>query len=422
MSRHSRRATAALRALTEVDPALSALALWCRHRDADLPDVPAETEGSEIRYGAAFEALALHEQIGLAGHHVLHVSLQHSARMADMALRLGERFDAELWQIACDAITNDVILAAGHALPRPAVTLSGLLDRLGAGNAKDGAPHALAEWDCERLYHLLAQAPDGAGGARRYAQDQGLRADLRAEEGVGSRARGAGEDAGQENDGAEWRTHLARALALGRAAGFGLGAISLRLADLPRSRTPWEVVLRRLLARATVHRPEPNPFRPARSWLAQTARALQDGGAPPPWQPRQMGLVRQPRLVLALDCSGSIAPDAVGLLLAEVTGVTRRMQGALHLLVFDEQIRIDRPLDPASWQTELRSLALPEGGGTDFAPVLARAAALSPSALVILTDMDGPIGACRPRFPVIWAAPQPDPPSAPFGRVLSLAR
>jgi hypothetical protein len=46
---------------------------------------------------------------------------------------------------------------------------------------------------------------------------------------------------------------------------------------------------------------------------------------------------------------------------------------------------------------------------------------MSPSALVLLSDMDGPTGPRRPAFPVIWAAPQPDPPAAPFGHVLSLA-
>lgn len=409
MTRHSRRASPALQALTEADPALAALSLWCRHRDDDTLDDPAETEGQDIRYGPAFDALPLHEQIGLAGHHVLHVALGHSARMAEMDLRLGDRFDPQLWQIATDALVNQAILSAGHALPRPALTLSDLLD----GQTDPTA--ALAEWDCERLYHRLAQS--GGEAARRAAQERALRRDLRPESGTKG---GAGEDT--PPDRAEWHAHLARAMAAGQAAGFGLGVIGHRLADLPRPRTPWEVVLRRLLARAMTDQPRPSPARPARGWLAGAGHALQTGAPLPPWHPRLQRGTAQPRLVLALDASGSVPDDTLALLTAEVTGIARRVQGALHLLVFDEALRIDRPLDPARAETDLRALDLPRGGGTDFAPVLARAMALDASALVILSDMDGPTGqAPPPRFPVIWAAPQADPPPPPFGRALSMA-
>ena len=417
---HSARATRALTALTEADPALAALALWCRHRDADPLGPPAETEGATIRYGPAFAALALHEQIGLAGHHVLHVALQHSARMGQMALRLGDRFQPDLWQIASDAIVNEAILAAGHALPRPALTLTGLLTQLRQSPESPAA--ALSAWDAERLYHHLAAAPEGAGRARRHAADQALMRDLHPQGAETSMDPDNTAGAGGEGDRhGEWRARLTRALALGRAAGVGLGALGGRLADLPRPRTPWEVVLRRLIARATLPRPAPSPLRPARGWLAQGAHALQTGAPLPPWQPRQRHDARQPRLVVALDCSGSIAPDTLRLLMGEVAGIARRSNAALHLLVFDEGLRIDQALDPAAWQTQLRALDLPQGGGTDFAPVLARAMALAPSALVILSDMDGPTGPARPRFPVIWATPQEPAPAPPFGRALSVA-
>ena len=418
MSQHSRRATAALRALSEADPALAALALWCRHRDDDNVTGAAETQGAEIRYGPAFEALAPHEQIGLAGHHVLHVSLEHSARMSAMALRLSDGFAPDLWQIACDAIVNEAILAAGHALPRPALTLSTLLERLGEGRAGSAV---LADWECERLYHRLAQSAEAAGRVRRATRDQGVTRDLRPESGA-DRGRGSDTDSGITPDRAKWRAHLTRALAVGRAAGFGLGAIGQPIGDLPQSRTPWEVVLRRLLARATLPQRQPNPFRPARQWLGLAAHAVRNSAPVPPWQPRLSRQGPQPRVVIALDCSGSIPSETLQLLMAEATGIARRMQSGLHLLVFDEEIRIDRPLDPARWRAELGALGLPQGGGTNFAPILARAASLDPSAFIILTDMDGPTGPERPRFPVIWAAPQTDPPEPPVGRVLSIAR
>ena len=416
--RHSSRASPALQALTECDPALATLALWCRHRDTDTVDM-AETQGSKIGYGAGFAALPLHQQIGVAGHHILHVALQHSARMGAMAERLGADFAPDLWQMACDAIVNEAILCAGHALPRPVLRLSGLLATMG----QEGPPESvLSQWDAERLYHQLQRAEgrgrDGAGGSvRDHAQGQGFRPDLSPECGDEAQAGGTeGLDAG------DWQAHLARAMAAGRAAGVGVGALGAPLGDLPQPRMPWEVILRRLVLNATLPRWAPNPSRPSPRWLAQAAQALEAGDTLPPWQPRQSAPVHQPRLVVALDCSGSIAPVTLRLFLAEITGIVRRMRVDLRLIVFDESIRSEMALEATRVRQVLADLELPQGGGTDFRPVLARGAGLRPAALIVLSDMDGPMGLVPKGLSVIWACPLAQPPRPAFGQVLSLAR
>jgi hypothetical protein len=429
---HSTRASAALQALTEADPALAALSLWCRHRD--MPDGLAQTQGTEIGYGPAFAALPRHEQMGLAGHHILHVALQHPARLDAMAARLGPGFDADLWQIAADAIVNEAVLAAGHALPRPALLLSDLLGA-GAGAPVSGVA-ALAEWDVDALYHHLASDPQGrARRAREAARAKGFTPDLRAggarnqprpvsADQPGARAGTArsGDGPGDEapTDPAEWRAHLSRAMAAGRVAGFGLGVIGHRLADLPRPRIPWEVILRRLLLAATLPLPRPSPYRPARSWMARAGQAVAAGTGLPPWQPRLAPVSHRPRIVVGLDCSTSVGPDQLRVMMAEVAGIARRMGGEVILLTFDTEVRQELKLDPAGWARQLAALALPQGGGTAFDPVIARAQALSASALVVLTDLDGPVSPARPRYRVVWVVPARDPPMPPFGRAISL--
>ena len=54
---HSARATTALRALQEDDPAIAALSLWCAHRDA--AEGVAQTAADTILYGPGFAALAI---------------------------------------------------------------------------------------------------------------------------------------------------------------------------------------------------------------------------------------------------------------------------------------------------------------------------------------------------------------------------
>jgi hypothetical protein len=417
VTRHSARASRALRAMNEADPAIAALALWCDHRDADGP--AAETAGSLIRYGPAFDTLPLHEQIGLAAHHVLHVALRHGARMQAMADRLGERFDAELFTVAADAIVNEALVQAGHALPRPALTLTGVLSAALIPYA--GAVQALAEWDAERLFLKLVAGGrgegSGAGRALAHARTRAFAQDLRpADGGPVPTAPEAGEDA-------RWRQHLARAMEAGRGAGRGVGTLGHRLADLPVPSTPWEVVLRGLLARALTESPQPSHRRPSRAWIAAEAEARRAGGPVPAFQPGQRRRAERPRVVIGLDASGSIDDTRLALFMAEVTGIARRVGAELHLIQFDEAVQTHLRLDPHGWQAQLAALPLARGGGTDFGPAVAAALALDPSAIVVLTDLDGPFGPAPRGVPVIWAVPAaPDPPAPPFGRVLSLLR
>jgi hypothetical protein len=418
VTRHSARASRALRALNEADPAIAALALWCDHRDVESGPA-AETAGNLIRYGPAFDTLPLHEQTGLAAHHVLHVSLRHGARMQAMADRLGERFDAELFTVAADAIVNEALLQAGHALPRPALTLTGVL--AAAMIPTSGAVQALADWDAERLFLKLLQGGrgegSGAGRALAHARTRAFAQDLTPADGSPAvEAPQAGEDA-------RWRQHLARAMEAGRGAGRGVGLLGHRLADLPVPTTPWEVVLRGLLARALTETPQSSHRRPARAWIAAEAEATRTGGPVPAFQPGLRRRSEHPRVVIGMDASGSIDDTRMALFMAEVTGIARRVGAEVHLIQFDAAVQTQVRLDPHGWPAQLAALPLARGGGTDFGPPLAAALALTPSAIVVLTDLDGPFGPAPRGVPVIWAVPAAaDPPVPRFGRVLSLLR
>jgi len=215
MSRHSSRAGPALRALIEIDPAMAALSLWCDHRDGDGP--VARTAGTMITYGPGFEALPRHEQTGVAAHHILHVALRHSVRMASMDARFGERFDPDLYAIAADAVVNEALVQSGYAIPRPALTLTGLLADL--DGAAPPAAKALAVWDTDRLYIRLTQQGSGADRAKAHVRALVFEPDL------GPTAQRS--EAAEGADEALWRQHLSRAMEAGRLAGRGCMSINI---------------------------------------------------------------------------------------------------------------------------------------------------------------------------------------------------
>lgn len=403
MAGRSERARRAFAHLPEVDPALAALALWTRAEDAAGET---RTEGGAILIGEAFEGLPLREQVGLLGHHVLHAAFRHDARMAAMAARLGGAFDRRLYNLAADAVTNSILEAGGHAPPRPAVTLAGLL-----AASRIDEPADLAAWDVDRLYVALAAlSSDGAAGRDGYMKAKAFRPDLE-----------PGEGATPEEGQGAWRSRLARAASGAGAAGRGIGPLLARLAGAADAGTPWELRLRRLLALATSSAPRVSHRRPRRGWIAAEAEARRRGGPRPVFEPGTARDGRRPRIVVGVDSSGSVADDQLALFAAEVAGVARRTGAETHALLFDDEVYARIEVAEGDLRGALDGAEVRRGGGTAFVDVIEKAAALDPSIIVVLTDLDGAFGP-PPRRRVVWATPLPTWAAPPFGEVLSLAR
>ena len=398
---HSLRAARALAQLGEIDPALAVLGLWCRHRDGDADT---ETSGEVITYGPGFDALGLPEQVGLVAHHILHVALRHSARQSGLAERLGDSFDATLFGLAADGIINDTLILAGHAIPRPAVTLTDLLEQ--AGIPEPTAIAGLQRWDADRLAMALHSDAKRARRLRDWGKSRGFTADLRPVQ---------PQDDATLQSAADWRNQMLRAMEAGRKAGQGIGRLGAILADLAPASVPWEVLLRRLLAVALTEKPQTSWRRPSGSWIARMAEADRHGGPTPVFEPGRQRNGHRPRIVIGLDTSSSIDPQTLRLFTAEAEGIARRTGAEVHLLAFDEAVHASVRMDPAAWRDH-PPVQVRTGGGTDFADLFAQSSRIDPSVLVVLTDLDAPIPA-TPRFPVVWAVPcRVDKPH--FGRLL----
>lgn len=403
MTGRSARAARAVAHLGEVDPALAVLALWCRMRDGDGPT---RTTRDTITVGPTFDRLGLPEQVGLVAHHVLHVALRHSDRQAGLAERLGDGFDATLFGLAADGIINETLILAGHAIPRPAVTLTDLLAT--AGLPATSPVDALGQWDADRLAMALHADPKRAERLRDWGQTRGFSVDLHS---------GTPEDDGKGQTAADWRNQVLRALEAGRKAGSGIGRLGAILADLTPDSVPWEVHLRGLLARALTERPRASWRRPSGAWVARSAMARRHGGPVPVFEPGRTRTDHRPRIVIGLDTSSSINLQTLRLFTAEARSIARRTGAEAHLLAFDEAVFSETRLDDQGWNS-LHGQAWRTGGGTDFGDLFARAAQLGPSILVVLTDLDAPLPP-RPTFAVLWAVPGAVTPP-PYGRVLGI--
>jgi hypothetical protein len=450
------RGTRAVQRMVEFAPSTGGLALWMHHRDlAPEPPPPAgsapvATDGHTLFYGPGFDELPSAEQVGAVAHAVLHVALRHAQRCVELQRLIGD-VDLKLFNVCADAIVNSTL---GHLawlqLPAHAVLLERLL-HASLGLACE-PQRALLEWDVERLYRAIDDRPPPRGAGRRPAQGQS--GDDPQAGGAGAAGRGGG-SGGAPQVGREDGPRAAAARALGASTAIDLrpdghartapeleaqqarewrerllrahagdGAFSMLrtlLADLPRSRTPWEQVLRTQLARCLSPRPTLSWSRPSRSYLANQGRAGPHRRMP--WEPGFGGTRTVPRLVLVVDVSGSIDAPLLQRFAREIEAITRRLESALVLVIGDDRVRRvshcePRHLKPA--RIDLERIEFVGGGGTDFTPLLEEADRHRPDLIVVLTDLDGP-ARHRPRAPVLWAVPEGAAPAkAPFGRTLSL--
>jgi predicted metal-dependent peptidase len=434
---HAHRGTRAIQRLVEFAPSTGGLALWVEHRDVDDADAEAVcTDGRRIRYGPGFESLPLPLQAGWVAHQVLHIALRHVPRQRELQQLLGD-VDAQLFNICADAIVNS---ALGHLgwleLPPRAVRLEELLADALRLNVDAGT--ALLQWDVEKLYRAIDDrdtrggradhGPQGRGGDGGRRDEPGRSAQVRADGPKAKRVRemgargprdlvrgGEADPTSPEDEAAaarEWCERLQRAHA-------GDGPHSLLralLADLPRSRTPWEQWLRTQLARALSPQRSLTWSRPSRSYLANQGRFGRHGRMP--FEPGVSPSRRVPRLAVVVDVSGSIDDALMDRFAREIEAITRRTEAGLALIIGDLRVREVLHFEPG--RSTLRDIRFDGGGGTDFTPLLEEAARHRPDLVVVLTDLDGPAD-FSPRCPVVWAVPEAHAEARePFGRKLVL--
>jgi hypothetical protein len=146
-----------LRDAIEAMPGLGGIALWVRFLDSVDHDLIARTDGIHVEAGQCYEKYDDAERRFIALHELLHVALAHPARERDMERRTQD-FDAQLYNLACDAIINAALDGVGGvSAPEIAVTLEKLLAPLGHWKKDDNPAELVRLWSSEALYHLLVK-------------------------------------------------------------------------------------------------------------------------------------------------------------------------------------------------------------------------------------------------------------------------
>ncbi len=414
---HDHRGTRAIQRMVEFAPSTGGLALWVQHRDLDhtaTNEAPIATDGHTLVYATTFEALPLAAQTGHVAHEVLRIALRHPQRFVDLQHRLGD-VDPRLFNLCADAIINSTLSHVSWLqLPATAVFLDRLL--AAALIPGPGVEASLLEWDVERLYRAIDdRRPQGQDGRRadgpRAASVRALGEQTPADLMLSPDAQEAPE--AEADEARQWSERILRA----HTSDGAHSMLRALIADLPRTRTPWEQVLRTQLARSLSPRLDVSWSRPSRSYLANQGRC--GPGRRMPFEPGFSPSKAVPRLVVIVDVSGSIENDLMTRFAREIEAITRRLEAGLTLVIGDDHVQSVAHFEPG--RANLQEIQFNGGGGTDFTPLLEEADTHKPDIIVVLTDLDGP-ARFRPCCPVLWAVPESHAAAVqPFGRKLSLS-
>jgi Putative metallopeptidase domain/VWA-like domain (DUF2201) len=396
-----------LRDAIEAMPGLGGVALWVKFLDSDDPELIACTDGFHVEAGPGYEKYDDAERRFIVLHELLHVALAHPARGREMERRT-EDFDAQLYNISCDAIINAALegVRSIHT-PDGAVTLGELLSPLGYWKKDDSPAEVVRQWSSEALYRLLAKNRE--------------RIDLRAlDPNTGFNGRdlapaiGSLQTEGDDSTEEEIRAWSSR---LKMARGSLAGIFNRLVRELPRVKTPWERILRDLLHRHARRKRRLDPSRPARRWLALERDLTEREGVDLPFE-RATSATRTGRIALAVDTSGSIDESLLSRFAAEVAAVLEQAEPLLRLIVCDADVHQVYDFSGRGGAKMLRGFRFKGGGGTDFRPAIVEAAKWKPDLLIYLTDLQGDAGE-EPAFPVLWAVPEGKA-EAPWGKIVEL--
>ena len=386
-------------------------ALIFRLTPVSAPNIPTmATDGKSLFYNPAFvDELPPDQLVGVLAHEVMHPALQHHTRR-------GNR-DRERWNEAADYAINPLVLNAGMALPKDALSNSRF--------------HNLS---AEQIYNRLTEEESGNSSSSNSPQSSGSSSNSDTSSDSQSSLPtlmdnqvpqppatpgGFGQvldapnpeapgrplsDAQRTAAETEWRAAVHEAVAVARMAGKTPVGVDRALRQMAEAKVDWRDRFQRAFA-STI----PNDY----SWMRPNRRLIHAGLYLPGISREGVG-----ELVIAIDCSGSINERQLGQFAGEVNAlIEEHRPEKVHLLYFDTLIHRHDVYSCG----ETVTLTPVGGGGTDFAPVFeyVEQQGLDPQALVFLSDLYGAFPEREPHYPVIWVSTSSQ--VAPFGETIPVA-
>ena len=328
------------------------------------------TNGTWIKYNHDFvDKMTLEETMFVLCHEVGHCMFAHMFR------RKGR--NPKKWNMAGDYVINDLLINDNIGTMPPGGLHNPQLVQQGGGTT-DG------------VYELLPDEPDDDGSGY-----NGTSIDICEDAGGDAASQGEAE--------AEIKVMVAQAAQAAKMAGKLSANLQRLVDDTLRPMVDWKDVLRRFVsARAKV---EYSFARPKRRFISEDLYMPSLGG-------QRMG-----RVLIAVDCSGSIGQKELNEFAAEMRAIKEDVSpSGIEVFYFDSEVSHHDTFA----QDEDLHVEPHGGGGTAFSPIFDKAGelGLELTCCVVLTDLCCYDFGNPPDYPVLWVSNGSD--KAPWGEVVMM--
>ena len=365
-----KQVSASLLRMGATSPYFATLAMHAAYEQSD--EIPtAATDGRTIFINKTFwEKFSVPQQDGLLLHEVLHAALLHVPRR--------ENRDAEIWNIAADAVINGMILREGYKLPDGGI----IRPELESLSTEEAYEKVLREQERKQQQPMSGIGKDLLDKAPGDAQSNQPN-----QNGKGKPQTGQGQGKSKSETQADedfWRNAQEKAQMQSQAAGKMPGGVEREVGELSASRLDWRSYLWRYLTQT------PTDFNEFDRRFVGSGMYLDSISG------------ESVQVLVAIDTSGSIDQEAVRVFLSELQGILRAYpQMQCELWYADTQLHGPHPLKAHS------PLPTPAGGGgTDFRPFFEQAGkhrfTMNKTVAIYLTDGYGPFPDPAPKLPTLW--------------------
>lgn len=296
------------------------------------------------------ESLTVQQLVFLLAHEAMHVVYAHLARMGDR--------DPEVWNIATDAVINDMLQSCSVGAP-----IEGCVSMPGSKDKTAEAVYA------ELMKNAKPQGGSGGSGAQGDGQGKGpLIKDIRPEEAKGITKEQAARAV------TEGKIEIAKAAQTARMQGKLSGGLAKLIEEYIKTTIPWHQVLERFMTgKAERHL----------SWNRPNKRFLKSA-----YMPRRDRLPSMGEIVVGIDVSGSISDREVARFMGHLNGIIEQCHPEkVHVLYVTSEVELvetfeeqDYPIKPTSKRFY---------GGTDMCEVVRWTEDNAPDAELVVTFTDG---------------------------------
>lgn len=334
------------------------------HKDTEYGDTACVDKQGVLHFHEKFlDGLTVNQIQFVLAHEVMHVVYAHLARLQDR--------DPELWNVACDAVINDLLERerVGEAI-EDCIRMPGAADR----TAEDVYAELLQKQKQQKQGRGGSAGNGGAGGTKNPMPD--LKPEL---------AKGMSK---AEIDQAitEGKVDVASAVATAKMAGKLSSGLAQRFEKFLESKTPWFEILERFM---TAHVEQHH------SWNRPNKRYLRTA-----YLPRRERLPGMGEVVIQIDTSGSLTDETLGEFKGHVARIIEQCRPEkVHLLFTTTDVVYSRTFEQGE-RLEFPSQSW--CGGTDMMVGLRWAEKNAPEAELAITLTDGytPFDECD--IPTVW--------------------